>query len=45
MYGTQAVGDGCLCAAGAQALIVHEWKESFKKGDTTEQDTGDIASA
>ena len=32
-------------AAGGQGLIVHEWKESFKKGDTTEQDTGDIASA
>lgn len=32
-------------AAGGQDLIVHEWKESFKKGDTTEQDSGDIASA
>lgn len=32
-------------AAGAQGLIVHEWKESFKKSDITEQDTGDIASA
>jgi hypothetical protein len=31
-------------AAGAQGLIVHEWRESFKNGDTTEQDTGDIAS-
>jgi hypothetical protein len=30
-------------AAGGQGLIVHEWKESFKKGDTAEQDTGDIA--
>ncbi len=32
-------------AAGGQGLIYHEWKESFKKGDTTEQDSGDIASA
>lgn len=32
-------------AAGAQGLIVHEWKESFKNGDTTEQDSGDIARA
>ncbi len=32
-------------AAGDQGLIYHEWKESFKKGDTTEQDSGDIASA